>query len=178
MWYPCRRPVFSPVCVHVVNTPALGTMFQFVRRTPSKSRDCARARNATEQQRRNPPHTHTKRYRWQRIGPHQATHVDFYEGTSALCQLWSRICLTSKQSAKSNAFTRAWDLALGRRPQQAVKLVRTSSPTQLRSNRVLLLAITPASKGMNRYGILNHVIQPFSSHVLLHFWWAAPGSAR
>ena len=44
--------------MHVVNTPVLGTMFQFVRRTPNKSRDCARARNATEQQRRNPPHTH------------------------------------------------------------------------------------------------------------------------
>ena len=42
MGCPCCRPVFSPV--HVVNTPVLGTMFQFVRRTPSKSRDCARAR--------------------------------------------------------------------------------------------------------------------------------------
>ena len=30
---------FSPV--YVVNTHVLGTMFQFVRRTPSKSRDCA-----------------------------------------------------------------------------------------------------------------------------------------
>ena len=44
MGCPCCWPVFSPV--HVVNTPVLGTMFQFVRRTPSKSRDCARARNA------------------------------------------------------------------------------------------------------------------------------------
>ena len=26
MWCPCRRPVFSPVRVHVVNTPVLGTM--------------------------------------------------------------------------------------------------------------------------------------------------------
>ena len=41
---PCCWPVYCPV--HVVNTPVLGTMFQFVRRTPSKSRDCARARNA------------------------------------------------------------------------------------------------------------------------------------
>ena len=45
MGCPRCRPVFSPV--HVVNTPVLGTMFQFVRRTPSKSRDCARAQNAT-----------------------------------------------------------------------------------------------------------------------------------
>ena len=46
MGCPRRRPVFSPV--HVVNTPVLGTTFQFVRRTPSKSRDCARARNVVE----------------------------------------------------------------------------------------------------------------------------------
>ena len=55
VWCPCCWPVFSPV--HVVNTPVLRTMFRFVRRTPSKSRDFARAWNATEQQRRNPPHT-------------------------------------------------------------------------------------------------------------------------
>ena len=50
--------------VHVVNTPVLGTMFQFVRRTPSKSRDCARARNACRTGR-------------QRIGRHQATQDKF-----------------------------------------------------------------------------------------------------
>ena len=43
---------------HVVKTPVLGTMFQFVRRTPSKSRDCAliRARNAWRWQVFSPVH--------------------------------------------------------------------------------------------------------------------------
>ena len=45
MGCPHCRPVFSPL--HVVNTPVMGTMFQFVRRTPRTSRDSARARNAT-----------------------------------------------------------------------------------------------------------------------------------
>ena len=44
---------------------------------------------------------------------------------------------------KSNAFTRAWDLALSH-PQQTVKLARTPSTTQIRSNLCSSVASTVA----------------------------------
>ena len=51
-------------------------------------------------------------------------------------------------------------------------------PTGLESHGLPLETERLQTGGLSMNGSLNHVFQPFSSDVLMHFWWAAPGSAR